>query len=44
MRDTTIVERTVVVQEKKRKSRWPILVAGAALGLLVSILLILKLK
>jgi hypothetical protein len=44
MRDTTIVERTVVVQEKKRKSRWPILIAGAALGLLVSILLILKLK
>ena len=44
LRDTTIVERTVVVQEKKRKSRWPILIAGAALGLLVSILLILKLK
>jgi len=44
MRDTTIVERTVVVQPKKGKSRWPILVAGAALGLLISILLILKLK
>ena len=44
MRDTTIVDRTVVVQPKKRKSRWPILIAGAALGLLVSILLILKLK
>ena len=44
LRDTTIVERTVVVQPKKRKSRWPILVAGAALGLLVSIGLILKLK
>ena len=44
MRDTTIVERTVVAQPKKGKSRWPILIAGAALGLLVSILLILKLK
>jgi hypothetical protein len=44
LRDTTIVERTVVVQPKKRKSRWPILIAGAALGLLVSIGLILKLK
>ena len=44
VRDTTIVERTVVVQEKKRKSRWPILIAGAALGLLVSIGLIIKLK
>jgi len=44
MRDTTIVERTVVVQEKKRKSRWPILVAGAALGLLISVIIITKLK
>jgi hypothetical protein len=44
LRDTTIVERTVVVQPKKGKSRWPILIAGAALGLLVSIGLILKLK
>ena len=44
LRDTTIVERTVVVQPKKRKSRWPILIAGAALGLLVSIGLIIKLK
>ena len=44
MRDTTIVERTVVVQPKKAKSRWPILIAGAALGMLVSIGLIIKLK
>ena len=44
VRDTTIVERTVVVQPKKRKRRWPILIAGAALGLLISIVLIIKLK
>jgi len=44
LRDTTIVERTVVVQPKKGKSRWPILVAGAVLGLIIAIVLILKLK
>jgi len=32
VRDTTIVERTVVVQPKKRKSKWPILLLGADVG------------
>jgi len=44
MRDTTIVERTVVVQPKKRKSRWPILLLGAVVGLVASIVLFSRLK
>ena len=44
MRDTTIVERTVVVQPKKRKSRWPILLVGAILGLLASVVLFARLR
>ena len=44
MRDTTIVERTVVVEQKKRKSRWPILLVGAILGLLASVVLFARLR
>jgi len=44
MRDTTIVERTVVVQPKKRKSKWPILLLGAVVGLVASIVLFSRLK
>ena len=44
LRDTTIVERTVVVQPKKRKSRWPILLVGAILGLLASVVLFARLR
>jgi hypothetical protein len=44
MRDTTIVDRTVVVQPKKRKSRWPILLVGAILGLLASVVLFARLR
>jgi hypothetical protein len=44
MRDTTIVERTVVVEPKKRKSRWPILLMGAILGLLASVVLFARLR
>jgi hypothetical protein len=44
LRDTTIVERVVVAQPKKRKSRWPILMAGAILGLLVSVAIFARLK
>jgi hypothetical protein len=44
LRDTTIVERTVYQQPKKRKSRWPILMAGAILGLLVSVVLFARLR
>jgi hypothetical protein len=44
MRDTTIVERTVYQQPKKRKSRWPILLVGVILGLLVSVAIFAKLK
>ena len=44
LRDTTIVERTVVVQPKKRKSRWPILLMGAILGLLASVVLFARLR
>ncbi len=44
VRDTTIVERTVVVQPKKRKSKWPILLLGAVVGLVASIVLFSRLK
>ena len=44
LRDTTIVERTVVVQPKKRKSRWPILLVGAILGLVASVVLFARLR
>ena len=44
LRDTTIVERTVVVQPTKRKSWWPILLMGAILGLLASVVLFAKLR
>ena len=43
-RDTTIVERTVYVQAKKRKSAWPVLLVGAILGLVVSIVIFARLK
>jgi len=44
MRDTTILERVVYHQEKKRKNRWPILLAGAVIGLMFAIVLMYKLK
>jgi hypothetical protein len=44
LRDTTIVERTVVVQPTKRKSWWPILLMGAILGLLASVVLFARLR